>query len=301
MIAPFGTSLHVSGRDEAALEAAIAPTARGAATWTRSQSVTDVFIDLMGQARDNFRRLFGRPIRTASDGFWRRTYAMLVKEFISSGATGVVCHDRDDPAGAASAVRHAINTNRAYLPTAVLLQRRAISAARCCARWKTPSISRSPISFTMRPSSTACSQPAASRCSQSRSGHFERAVRRNDRPALLVAADATDPVASGSRSARSGQVVATALAHDRLVPETSPMPFEVRSCARYNPAGATNSAIAGSRRHHPHHDHADLHRALGDARVERGLPESLLSMPITPIEIARQDHSTSWSALSRRR
>ena len=25
MVAPFGTSLHVSGRDEAALEAAIAP------------------------------------------------------------------------------------------------------------------------------------------------------------------------------------------------------------------------------------------------------------------------------------
>ena len=27
---------------------------------------------------------------------------------------------------------------------------------------------------------------------------FERAVRRGDRPAMLVAADATDPVASGS-------------------------------------------------------------------------------------------------------
>jgi ABC-2 type transport system ATP-binding protein len=56
MVAPFGTSLHVSGRDEAALESAIAsyrndPRFR----WERSQpSLEDVFIDLMGRARDNF-------------------------------------------------------------------------------------------------------------------------------------------------------------------------------------------------------------------------------------------------------
>jgi ABC-2 type transport system ATP-binding protein len=56
MVAPFGTSLHVAGRDEAALEAAIAPyRTRPELTWERSQaSLEDVFIDLMGQARDNF-------------------------------------------------------------------------------------------------------------------------------------------------------------------------------------------------------------------------------------------------------
>jgi len=56
MVAPFGTSLHVSGRDEAALEAAIAPyRERPSLTWTRSKSsLEDVFIDLMGKAKDNF-------------------------------------------------------------------------------------------------------------------------------------------------------------------------------------------------------------------------------------------------------
>ena len=56
MVAPFGTSLHVSGRDDGALEAAIAPYRDDAGlTWERSEpSLEDVFIDLMGRARDNF-------------------------------------------------------------------------------------------------------------------------------------------------------------------------------------------------------------------------------------------------------
>ena len=56
MVAPFGTSLHVSGRDAGALEAAIAPyRKRKGLDWKRSEpSLEDVFIDLMSKARDNF-------------------------------------------------------------------------------------------------------------------------------------------------------------------------------------------------------------------------------------------------------
>jgi ABC-2 type transport system ATP-binding protein len=56
MVAPFGTSLHVSGRDQAALDAAIAPDRnRPGLIWTASQpTLEDVFIDLMGKSRDNF-------------------------------------------------------------------------------------------------------------------------------------------------------------------------------------------------------------------------------------------------------
>ena len=55
MVAPFGNSLHVSGRDEQALEATVTPyRARGDLTWQRSEpSLEDVFIELMNRAKDN--------------------------------------------------------------------------------------------------------------------------------------------------------------------------------------------------------------------------------------------------------
>jgi ABC-2 type transport system ATP-binding protein len=56
MVAPFGTSLHVSGRDHAALQAAVQKyRADPTLTWHESHpSLEDVFIELMGKARDNF-------------------------------------------------------------------------------------------------------------------------------------------------------------------------------------------------------------------------------------------------------
>jgi ABC-2 type transport system ATP-binding protein len=57
MVAPFGASLHISGRDAAALDAAISPFRNDPRlTWTQSQpSLEDVFIAMMANARDNFR------------------------------------------------------------------------------------------------------------------------------------------------------------------------------------------------------------------------------------------------------
>lgn len=56
MVAPFGTSLHVSGRDKSALEASVAPyrDGRGWHFQPSEPSLEDVFIDLMSRSRDNF-------------------------------------------------------------------------------------------------------------------------------------------------------------------------------------------------------------------------------------------------------
>jgi ABC-2 type transport system ATP-binding protein len=56
MVAPFGTSLHVSGRDRNALESTIAPwRAHEELHWQPSEpSLEDVFIELMSRSKDNF-------------------------------------------------------------------------------------------------------------------------------------------------------------------------------------------------------------------------------------------------------
>jgi ABC-2 type transport system ATP-binding protein len=56
MVAPFGASLHVSGRDREVLERTIATyRERGGARWERGEpSLEDVFIELMNRAQDNF-------------------------------------------------------------------------------------------------------------------------------------------------------------------------------------------------------------------------------------------------------
>jgi ABC-2 type transport system ATP-binding protein len=53
---PFGTTLHVTGSDAAALERAIAPyRAVPGTSWTRGEtSLEDVFIRLMAEARDQY-------------------------------------------------------------------------------------------------------------------------------------------------------------------------------------------------------------------------------------------------------
>ncbi|HEX2353416.1 MAG TPA: ABC transporter ATP-binding protein, partial [Xanthobacteraceae bacterium] len=57
MVAPFGTELHVSGRDKNALDAAIAAAkkADGVHHWMRGEpTLEDVFILLMDKSKDNF-------------------------------------------------------------------------------------------------------------------------------------------------------------------------------------------------------------------------------------------------------
>ena len=52
----FGTSLHVSGEDAAALEGAIAPFRHEPYEWAQVKSgLEDVFIHLMDSSQDNFK------------------------------------------------------------------------------------------------------------------------------------------------------------------------------------------------------------------------------------------------------
>jgi ABC-2 type transport system permease protein len=115
---------------------------------------------------------------------------------------------------------------------------------------------------------------------------FERAVRRGDHPSLLVAADATDPTAAGSALGTLSAIVQTALAHDLHTGDPPSMPFEIRSHARYNPAGSSRLNIVPGLVGTILTMTMLIFTALSVTReIERGTMESLLSMPIKPVEI----------------
>ena len=181
---------------------------------------------------------------------------------------------------------YAINTNPRHLPTAVLLQeqtdigRSIIKALENTKYFDVTHVIQDEAEFDrLLASGTvlfAIEIPA----------NFERAVRRGDRPALLVAADATDPVAAGSAVAALGTLVETALAHDRAIPDGATPPFEIRTHARYNPAANSSLNIVPGLVGTILTMTMLVFTAMSVTReIERGTMESLLSMPITPLEI----------------
>ena len=119
---------------------------------------------------------------------------------------------------------------------------------------------------------------------------FERDVRRGDRPAVLVIADATDPVATGTAISAVQGLIDTALRRelrgpDASVKATSP-PFELRLQRRYNPEGITQYNIVPGLLGVVLTMTMMMFTALAVTReIERGTMESLLAMPIKPVEI----------------
>src|SRR5438309_1955224 len=183
------------------------------------------------------------PVNEAREpafGFWRRSYAMLVKEFIQL---------RRDRVSFAMIVMipvmqlllfgYAINTTPRHLPTAVLIQEDSDLARSVLKALENTSYFR----FTREVHSVAefdeLLQSGKVLFAVEIPRGFERAVRRGDRPALLVAADATDPVASGTALGSLGVIVQTALAHVLHAGDPASLPVEIRTHARYNPAAAS--------------------------------------------------------------
>jgi ABC-2 type transport system permease protein len=199
-------------------------------------------------------------------GFWRRTWAMLIKEFIQL---------RRDRVSFAMIVMiplmqlilfgYAINTTPRDLPTAVLLQessdvgRSILKALENTRYFKVTHRVTDEAEFDrLIQSGTVLFGIEIPR-------GFERAVRRGERPALLVR---------------------TALQNDRAIPEAGQPVFEFRQHARYNPAADTALNIVPGLVGTILTMTMLIFTALSVTReIERGTMESLLSMPITPVEI----------------
>src|ERR1700682_4102040 len=229
----------------------------------------------------------GRDSREPPFGFWRRSYAMLVKEFIQlrrdrvSFAMIVMI-----PVMQLMLFGYANNPTPRKLPTAVLLQEDIALARSILKALENTAYFR----FTREVHDVAefdnllLSGKVLFGVEIPRG--FERAVRRGDHPALLVAADATDPVAAGSALGALGVVVQTALEHDLHIGDPPSLPFEIRGHARYNPAGSSRLNIVPGLVGTILTMTMLIFTALSVTReIERGTMENLLSMPITPLEV----------------
>ncbi len=220
-------------------------------------------------------------------GFWRRSYAMVVKEFIQlrrdrvSFAMIVMI-----PVMQLMLFGYAINTTPHNLPTAVLLQedtdlgRSILKALENTAYFRFTREVHDVREFDdLLKSGKVLFGVEIPR-------GFERAVRRGDRPALLIAADATDPIAASSGLSSLSVVVQTALEHDLHTGDPPSLPFEIRAHARYNPAASSRLNIVPGLVGTILTMTMLIFTALSVTReIERGTMESLLSMPIKPVEV----------------
>ncbi len=119
---------------------------------------------------------------------------------------------------------------------------------------------------------------------------FSRRLVRGERPQLLVAADATDPSATGNAIAAVQQLVNTVLRYDLKGPLANlapgDPPFELVVQRRYNPDGITSYNVVPGLMGVILTMTMIMMTALGITReVERGTMENLLATPVRPLEV----------------
>lgn len=224
-------------------------------------------------------------------GFFRRMWAMVIKEFVQmrrdrmTFATMIFV-----PIMQLVLFGYAINTDPKQLPAAVLarddgpLTRAVLAAMTNTDRFDFQVQVHDPkeLDRLVRTGEVqfAVEIPAS----------FERDVRRGDRPSVLVIADATDPVATGTAVSALQGMIGTALRRELRGPDEAVIgkaaPFDIAIQNRYNPEGITQYNIVPGLLGVVLTMTMMMFTALAVTReLERGTMESLLAMPIKPVEI----------------
>jgi ABC-2 type transport system permease protein len=119
---------------------------------------------------------------------------------------------------------------------------------------------------------------------------FSRRLQRGERPALLLAADATDPSATGNALAALTPIVRQALNRELTGPlqtlQTVDLPVDLRVQRRYNPEGVTRYNIVPGLMGVILTMTMIMMTALAMTRErERGTMENLLATPVRPLEV----------------
>jgi ABC-2 type transport system permease protein len=119
---------------------------------------------------------------------------------------------------------------------------------------------------------------------------FGRKLIRGERPAMLIEADATDPIATANAIAAISRLEQSALQHDLAGPlsrfRQGASPFEIRVHNRYNPEGVTEFNIVPGLIGTILTMTLVMMTAIAVTRErERGTMESLLATPARPLEV----------------
>ena len=232
-----------------------------------------------------------RPRGRGARASWKRFVATFLKELIQlrrdriTFATMILI-----PLLQLLLFGYAINTNPRRLPTAVLIQDDSVFARSFMAALRATGY------FELRTIASGEEEldrlllTGAVQFGVQIPANFGRDLVRGERPAILVVADATDPVATGGAVAAIQQLPARVFARDLVGPAAGlgprEPPFELRVHQRYNPAGETTLNIVPGLMGTILTLTMLIFTALSVTReTERGTMESLLSMPIRPVEI----------------
>jgi ABC-2 type transport system permease protein len=218
---------------------------------------------------------------------WRRIWAMIVKEIVQLRRDRVTLATMIAvPVLQLTLYGYAINTTPKHLPTAVLVQETSdVGRAILAALQNTEYFTVTRQAYDVDALDRLLASGEVLFAIEIPTG-FERALRRGDHPALLAISDGTDPVAIASAVAALDGVVRAALRNEHAVPEAPLDAFEIRQHRRYNPAGVTQLNIVPGLLGTILTMSMLVFSGLSLTREsERGTMESLLAMPITPLEI----------------
>jgi len=186
----------------------------------------------------------------------------------------------------------AINSDPKHLPTAVLVQdqgafsRSVLGALQRSDYFDIRTAARSPAELD------ELIERGSVQFAITIPGDFTRRVVRQDKPQILVEADASDPAATGPAVAALAALPQYALMHDLKGPIASaaapaePRPFEVIVQRRYNPESVTAYNIVPGLVATILTMTLVMMTALAMTReAERGTMETLLATPLRPIEV----------------
>ena len=195
----------------------------------------------------------------------------------------------------------AINSDPKHLPTAALIVDRSVFSRDIIAALRNSSYFEFIGEARNEPDAEHMLATGEAQFVVTIPGDFSQRLVRGEHPAILVEADATDPVATGNALSSLNQIAQTALARDlasplaTLAPQdpsalgpltAGPGAFEVRIHARYNPEAVTAYNIVPGLMGVILTMTMVMMTGLAITRErERGTMENLLATPATALEV----------------